>query len=235
MKDEDQSKLDPAEEARNILSAAMAVITGPAEFFRGMSRTGGFLRPLLFMIVLGLASGLVLSVLALIGLSPAGAVVTGLSALIVMPIMVGIFGFVAAALLFVIWKIMGSQQSYETAYRSMAYTAAIMPLTSLLEVVPYLGGIAGLVWTTFLLVTASIEVHAIKARTAWTGFGAICAIFVLASVSAEIAGRKMARHMQSWETENSRNLDRLQEMTPEEAGRALGDFFKGMQEAAGDK
>jgi len=216
-----------------ILPAAKEVITSPGEFYARMPRTGGFLQPLIFMVVLGVVSGLILSVLSLIGLAPGEGLITGLAALIFVPIIVGIFGFVGAAILFVIWKIMGSQESYETAYRCMAYTAAIMPITTVLNLIPYLGVVIGLVWVTYLLVTASIKVHDIKPQTAWIGFGVICAVFVFVSVSAEMAARKLSSDMQAWEAEmheRTGDLERLEEMTPEEAGQAIGDFFRGMQD-----
>lgn len=232
------SSLDIQEQVKAILPAALEVITRPREFYAQMPNTGGFLPPLVFMIVLGIVSGLVSSILSLINLAPAGAMFTGLASFIIVPIVVGIFGFIAAAILFIIWKIMGSQESYETAYRSMAYTSAIMPITTVLNFIPYLGVIIGLLWVTYLLVVASTEVHAIKANKAWIGFGAVCAILVLVSVSAEIASRKMARNIQTWEMEmkeRTGNLERLEEMTPEEAGQALGQFFKGLQGAAEDR
>lgn len=224
MEGEDKIKLDPAEEVKNIMPAAIAVITGPADFFRGLPKSGGYLRPLLFIVVLSAVSGLLGALLSLAGLGPASGLATGLFAIVLMPILAAIFGFIAAAILFVIWKLMGSRESFETAYRCLAYTAAIMPVTTVLNLIPYVGPVIGLVWMTFLLVTASTEVHTIKKKTAWAGFGAICAVLVLISVSAEIAGRKMAGHMQSWPQESQG------EMTPEEASRIMGDLLKGLQQ-----
>ncbi len=226
------------QQIKGILPAAKEVITSPGEFYSKMPRTGGFLQPLVFMIVLGVVSGLILSVLSLIGLAPGEGLVTGLAALIFVPIMVGIFGFVGAAILFVIWKIMGSQESYETAYRCMAYTAAIMPITTVLNLIPYLGVAIGLVWVTYLLVTASIRVHGIAAQKAWIGFGAICAIFVFASVSAEMAATKLSSDMQAWEAEikeRTGDLKGVEEMSPEEAGQAIGEFFRGMQKSGDEQ
>lgn len=226
------------EQIRGILPAAREVIVNPGEFYARMPKTGGFLQPLVFMVVLGLASGLLLSVLSLMGLATGSGLITGLAALIFVPIIVGIFGFIVAAVLFAIWKIMGSQESYETAYRCMAYTAAIMPITTVLNLIPYLGVIIGLVWVTYLLVTASVKVHGIQPQKAWIGFGVICAVFVFVSVSAEMAARKLSGEMQAWEVEmreRTGNLERLEEMTPEEAGQALGEFFRGLQESVGDR
>ncbi len=226
------------EQIRGILPTVREVIVNPGGFYATMPRSGGFLQPLVFMIVLGVVSGLILSVLSLIGLAPGGGLITGLAALIIVPILIGIFGFIVAAVLFVIWKIMGSQESYETAYRCMAYTAAIMPITTVLNLIPYLGVVIGLVWVTYLLVTASVKVHGIQTQKAWIGFGVICAVFVFASVSAEMAAKKLSSEMQAWETEmleRTGSLERIEEMTPEQAGQALGEFFRGMQESMEDR
>lgn len=238
MEEKENFQKDIQEQIKGILPAALEVITRPREFYARMPRTGGFLQPLVFMIALGIVSGLVISILSLINLAPAGTMFTGLASFIIMPVVVGIFGFIAAAILFIIWKIMGSQESYETAYRSMAYTAAIMPITTVLNFIPYIGVVIGLLWVTYLLVVASTEVHSIKTNTAWIGFGAVCAILVLLSVSAETATRKMTRQMQAWEMElqeRTRGLDNIEQKTPEEAGQALGDFFRGLQESVKDK
>lgn len=234
MENQQNVQADIQEQLKGIVPTVIEVITNPKGFFSKMPKTGGFVQPLLFMVVLGVVSGLITSVLSLVGVGPAGAMLSGLAAVILIPIVVAIFGFVGAAILFLIWKVLGSQESFETAYRGMAYTAAIMPITTILNFVPYIGGVIGLVWLTYLIVVVSTEVHAIKQKTAWIVFGAIGAVLALLSISAETAGRKMAREMEAWSQQHEhsmRNLERLQEMSPEEAGKAMGEFFKGMQEA----
>ncbi len=209
-------------------ATALEVITNPTGFFRQMPKTGGFLPPLIFMIVMGAIGGLLQAILGLFGLGSAD-VISGLIALILMPIMVAIFSFVGAAILFVFWKILGSTESYETAFRCGAYTAAIMPITILLNIIPYLGGILGLAWMTFLLVQASIEVHGLAAKKAWIAFGILFALLAISSITTEIATRKISRSMAEWQQTNQAQID---EMSPEEAGKAMGKFLKAFEEAA---
>jgi hypothetical protein len=231
------NNLNIQDQLSKIWPTSVEVITRPNEFFSKMPRSGGFLQPMFFMVAIGLVTGLIHTLLTLINLSPGGSI-TGLAALILMPLVVAVFGFVGAAILFGIWKVMGSRESYETAYRGMAYTAAIMPVTAVLGIIPYLGGIIGLVWMTYLIVVVSIVVQKIKAKTAWVVFGAICAFFALTSLGAEIAGRKMAKRMDAWQVENQDNieaLEKLQDMSPEEAGKAMGEFLRGLKEASEEK
>ena len=199
-----------------IQGEAIKVITNPVDFYKEMPKTGGFLPPLLFMVVLGVVAGIVQAILALIGLLPGQAVVTGITAIIFVPIMVAIFGFVGAAILFIILKLMGSQESYETAYRCGAYTMAILPITVVLGIIPYLGPALGTVWGAYLLIVASIEVHNIVPKTATLVFGILCAILVIFSISGEYAGRKLEKEME--------DIQKEMKLNPKDAS----EFMKGM-------
>ncbi len=236
MQQDNQIKDQATEEISAIPQTVLQVITHPAGFFRAMPKTGGFLRPLIFMVIMGIVGGFLQAVLSLIGLSTGG-LVSGVAAIILMPLLVTIFGFIGAAILFAIWKLMGSRHGFETAYRGMAYSAAITPVTSVFGILPYLGGILGIVWMTYLLVVVSTQVHEIKAKTAWTGFGAIGAILILMTLSTEIAARKMTRGLENWQKEsglNQKGLESLEDMSPEEAGEAVGRFLKGMNQGSAE-
>jgi hypothetical protein len=213
-----------------IIEAAKAVITSPAEFFRAMPRGGGFGDPLVFMVVMGVIAGLVQAVLGLVHLGVRVSIGMAIASVVVTPIGALIGGFIGAAILFVIWKLMGSQQSYETAYRCGAYMSAVMPITVVLGIIPWVGTLVGLAWACWLLIIASVEVHSIKAKTAQLVFGIIAALLALMSISAQITARRMARRMQTWQ--NEMGIKPGKDMTPEEAGRAAGAFLRGIQEEA---
>ena len=158
-------------------------------------------------------------------------------AIIMTPIMVAIFGFVGAAIVFVIWKLMGSNESYETAYRCGAYATAISPIAAVAGLIPWVGGLVGLAWMTYLLVIASVEVHKIPAKKAWMVFGIIAAIFAIMSLSAQAGVRKAQRSMAGFQKEmDAMGTSNNKDMTPEEAGKAAGNaaaaFVKAMQEQA---
>ncbi|MFP4316326.1 MAG: YIP1 family protein [Desulfovibrionales bacterium] len=207
-----------------IPATALQVITSPASFYRQMSRTGGYVQPLVFMAIMGVVSALVGLVLSIVGLG-SGGIGMAFAAIVITPILVAVFGFVVAAVIFAIWKIMGSFENFETGYRCVAFSSAIVPITTILGVIPYVGSLLGLAWTTYLLVVASTEVHGIEQKKAWVGFGAIAGILAIVSLSTEYAGRKMVKGFEGWQQQmESQNLE---EMTPEEAGKMVGDFLKG--------
>ena len=187
--------------ALDIVETVKGVITAPVEFYRGMAKGGGFGDPLVFAVVMGVATGLVQAVLGLLHFGAVVSVAMALASVIITPIVVLIFGFVGAAIMFVIWKLMGSNESYETAYRCGAYAAAISPITALLGVIPFVGSLIGLAWMLYLIVTASVEVHKLPSKKAWLVFGIIGAIFALMSISGTLAARRVQRDLGAWQRE----------------------------------
>jgi hypothetical protein len=170
---------------------AIKVITGPAAFFREMPRSGGFGEPLLFLMVMSAVTGLLQALLLLFGLAPdvQMSVTVAILSIILYPLVAAVAGFIIAAVLFVIWKVIGSQESYETAYRCMAYVGALFPITAVLGAIPYAGGVLGIALTTFFYVTASVETHKITAQKAWTVFGIIGVLLIAMNLGGELATR----------------------------------------------
>lgn len=71
------------------------------------------------------------------------------------------------------------------------------------------------------------EAHKVAKKTAWIVFGIIFVIFAFTSVGSQCAARKMKSTMSPW----TDRMEEAGEMSPEEAGKAMGEFFKGLQEA----
>ncbi len=205
-----------------IVSTALKVITNPSGFYRDMPKTGGFQHPIIFLVVMMVVSMVIgyIGSLAHIGISPMGGMMGAgaIAGIIIAPIIVLVFSFIAAGILFIIWKIMGSQENYETAYRCAAYSSGIIPVTSVLGFIPYLGSVAGLLWGFYLIITASIEVHKIKSSLAWTVWGIIAALFIMLSLSAQYAARKFSGE---W-------MEKAKEM--EKKGKEVEEATKKMQE-----
>lgn len=236
------SELEPKPESNNfdmgtVLQDAKKVITDPVNFYRNMPTSGGYANPLIFAVAMGLVAGVLVAVLSMIGLgrsSMGGAMAVGIGAIFMMPIMAAIASFVGAAILFVIWKLMGSDKDYEAAYRSAAYSFAIWPISVILGVIPYLGGIIQTLWSTFLGYTSSVEVGKVKEQTAKIVFGIIAAILVISGISSERAANQMAEKFERMENDMSgafKNLEGMDDMSAEEAGKKLGEFMNGLQEA----
>jgi len=205
-------------EINTIKKQVIQVITNPVAFYKSMAKTGGFVEPMVFIAVVGLVVGAIRAVL-LLGTSFGMA----LGALIMMPIIAPLAAFIGTVIVFIIWKLMGSRESYETAYRCVAYTFAVVPITVLLSLIPYIGSAAATAWGCYLCYVASVEVHAIQAKKAKLTWGIICAVFIIAGYSGERKARELEAR---WGDEDA---------AAEEMGKAFGKFFKGLEEAAQEK
>jgi hypothetical protein len=183
---------------------AVNVVAKPAEFFQNMSKTGGFLEPLVFVIFMGVITGVVQVMLNFAGLGYSAphenSMMAGLSFIIFMPVAAAISSFIGAAFLFVIWKIMGSSENYETAYRCGAYLMALAPITTVIGAIPYAGGVLSMALYVYYLVMASVYVHDLPAQKAWIVFGIIGAIFVFFGLFAERSMRHRDTDMEKWRT-----------------------------------
>jgi hypothetical protein len=203
-------------EAKNINFAAMPqtavqVVTAPAAFFKGMPKTGGFVEPLIFVAIMGVITGIIQALLSLFSLSYRGGM--GLTAVIIFPIAAVIGSFIGAAIIFVIWKLMGSQENYETSYRCTAYLMALAPITAILSIIPYAGGIINMAIYIFYIVAASTQVHNIPSQKAWMVFGIIGIIFALLGLKAEYTARHMAG--ERWRTTTEETAKQYQKYREE--------------------
>jgi len=208
-----------------VIDDAKKLITNPKQFYTDMPTTGGYVNPMIFLLVMAAIAGLITGVLGMMGLGmgamPGSSAFAGI---IIYPIAMLIGGFIAAGVMFIIWKLLGSEKSYETAYRCIAYSTAIAPVMAVISVIPYLGGIIHTLWGSFLMYIASTQVHAIKEQTAKVTFAILAAIGVIWGVSSERASRNMVAHFEKFEG--------IEDMTPEEAGEKLGEFLKGIEKGA---
>jgi hypothetical protein len=220
---------------------AIRVLTSPSVFFREMPKSGGFLEPLIFVVFMGIIVGFIQSILSILGLNLTTGMATGAASIIIFPIFIAIFSFVVAAILFVIWKLTGSKESYEAAYRCAAYISALTPITSILGVVPYIGAVISIALTTFFLVIASIEVHKIPSNKAWMVFGIIGLIFLIISISGECTSRKLmnqAGRLQREFEESSKIIQKKAdeaEKAAEEARKTAEEMKKQLQDTRPDR
>jgi len=218
----DSNAINQGFDLNKIKAQAIGVITEPANFFRTMVKSGGFQDPLIFLIVVSIVTAVIRAVFMLPS-SFVGAMVM----MIVTPVFVAVFGFIGAAILYVAWNVMGSKESYETAYRCLAYSAAVVPITTLISYVPYLGGFVATAWGFYLIFVASVEVHRIPRQKAQMVWGIVFVLFALMGLFAEIGARKAQKTLDQWEQKVNRG-----EVTPEEMGKMMGEFIIGLEKAA---
>lgn len=128
--------------------------------------------------------------------------------------------------MFVVWKLMGSDKNFETAYRCVAYAGAIYPITAVLGLIPYVGTIVGVTWGMYLMVTASVEMHGLEARKAYIVFGVLGVLGIMFNLNSE----RDARRAQAQLEEMGLTKEEMQNKSPEEIGKMVGEFLKGMEQ-----
>ncbi len=218
----------------SVIDDAKKIILSPADFFAGMAKQGGYVEPMIFVTVMGLLAGLVTAVVSLLGGGFMMGMTGGFLSIIIIPVFAVIGSFIGAVIMFVIWKLMGSTESYETAYRCVAYSSAIYPVSAIAGLVPYLGTAVSVVWGIWLMIVASTTVHNIEAKKAQIVLGILGAIALLLNLSGERTSRQMEKMMGEIGSNMQGSLENMENMTPEEAGEALGKFMKGLEKAAGE-
>jgi len=212
-----------------IIENAGRMIRDPVGFYRDTDKSGGFLEPLIYVVVMAAGTGLIIAVLSLLGAGMTGAIAIGLGAVIVFPVVAVIGSFIAAAILFLVWKLLGSNESYETGYRCVAYATVVYPVSAVLGLIPYLGAMLGVVWGMYLMIVATSEVHRLKRKTAYIVFGVLGVLLIVSNISAERVGRRMAPGQNIISEQSRENEYKV----PLEAGEAVDEFMKGFQKATG--
>ena len=220
-------------------------------FYRNMPKSGGISEALIFLLVMGVLSSAVFIALSFVGITGAG--FASLSAIIIMPIGLLIGSFIAAALFFVIWKLMGSSEGFATTYRCIAYATAILPILTIVDNIPYVGVLVRTLWGTWLMIIASTEVHGRGQPLSNIVFGGLAILGLILGISGEYAARnaqaiaeeevqEFIEQMKPLEDQAERLSEQLKplenlgvnedgEIDPEKMGRALGEFMKGLEEA----
>ena len=250
---EPSNSVEPTAEANDafnfgtVIEDAKKVITDPVGFYKSMPTTGGYANPVIFVIVMTLATAVIGFLLSAIGIVKFNAIVGGavtIGMVIIIPIFAVLGSFIAAAIMFVIWKLMGSEKDYETAYRCIAYSSAIAPVIAVISLIPYLANLIKALWGGFLIYTASTEVHKIKNQTAMIVIGILTALNVFISFGSERTARhwqgkmkgfeKAAEQFESSAKDGSigaalQNIESMEDMSPEEAGKQVGEFLKGLE------
>ncbi|THT97598.1 hypothetical protein E9531_15805 [Lampropedia puyangensis] len=167
---------------KRIAQLALYVVVRPVEYFRTMPRQGSLMEPLAFAIVLAIVVTLISAMLTWVGgalgLIPAQVGINLLDLLVFVPGMIVSASVIGAAILLLVWKVLGSQWGYGVAFRCTVATLAVSPITTVFALIPVVGLWVNVIWTMYLLVVASTEVHGIsrkKAVIAFTVMGGLIA------------------------------------------------------------
>jgi hypothetical protein len=161
---------------------------------------------------MGVVAGIIQAIWSLLGFRYGGGMGASLYPIIFMPIAAAIGSFIGAAIIFVIWKLMGSQENYETSYRCMAYLMALAPITAIFSAIPYAGVIINMAIFVYYIVIASTQVHNIPSQKAWLVFGIIGIVLALISLKGEYSVRNLSSQAEQWKKTSTEMQKQAEEM-----------------------
>jgi hypothetical protein len=214
----------------SVIENAKQVVTRPREFYQEMPKTGGFTDPLIFIAVMGIAAGLIGGVFSLFSNGHIGAMSFGLISVFTMPVIAIVGCFISGMIMFAVWRLMGSTEDYQAAFRCVAFSTVIFPAFPVLGLVPYLGTIASDAWWVWLMILASIGAHNLDKDKSTLVLGVLGVIIVLVGLS----GEHSQRHMEARFHEFNEKMTEFNNMNPEQMGEAAGQFLKGLEKATKD-
>lgn len=164
--------------AGDLFGQASDVIARPAEFFAEMPGEGGLWRATVFAVVMGFVAGILGFVL---GVLPAfrSTFTTPLAAFA--STVVGMF------LVHVLAMLAGGRGTLDASYRLAAYLMVFLPLVVVASVLPYLN-IAMAGYGVYALVMGVISVHQLEERRAWSVFGGVGVLGLLAFLVSSVGG-----------------------------------------------
>ena len=191
-------------------ATALKVITRPAAFYREMPKTGGLIEPLAFMLVMAAVTAVIDALLGLIGVKSILSAGMAIARIIIYPGIILVAGFIWALIMQVVWKSMGSPEPFETAFRCVAYVSALMPVLTIVAAIPQAGPFLSIVAWVYFYVTASIEVHTIKAQKAWLVFGVLGVAMYLLILSTGVADYSYRKRIEMQNVEMQREMQEMQ-------------------------
>lgn len=195
-----------------VIERVKFIVTQPKLFYQQLERHGGYQDPLIFAAIMGAVSGLTGAVLSLFSSVHFGGVSFSLLSIFIIPMMTVVGCFIVGALMFAVWKLMGSREDFETSFRCVAYSTAIMPFSIILAVVPYIGTLIADMWWFGLMYFASITRHSLSERISLIVLGIIAILFVAMNLS----GEKTQREYGARQGEFNQLMNEIQQQTVEQ-------------------
>lgn len=144
----------------------------------------------------------------LVGMGTAGGALAAAAGAVLFPFLTLLMSFLGAGIYHVLCKLMGGQAPFRGTYAAFAAMAALMPVSTLLNFVPF-GPVLGQVLGVYLSVQAAVGLHRVGVVKAWAVLGTLGGLSILLSVAGTLGMRRVQRLSE-------------QGRLPEAIGQALG-------------
>ncbi len=170
------------------------VLTGPADFFRGVARRGNFVNPLVFALICAVIYGVLNGFFSMLGNIIAGtsgvggAIVGFVLGMILWPIYVAVSLFIGAGIYYLLVMLLAGQSNagYEATFRVGAYASVILvplAIVSIFNVIPVVGPfISGLLSLVIGVYGVIIQVLGIREVHSTTTGRAVAVVLIPTAV-----------------------------------------------------
>ena len=176
----------PGSALEDVLPTAIDVLGDPRGFFSSMPREGGYDAPGIFAAVMLVAYAVVVALFTLLRLQLVGVLVS----LIVLPIVSAIGLLIASAVVLFLSRALGSDATFESSFRIVAYSSALLPIQAVALLIPYLP-ILVQAYGFYLLIVGVIAVHRVEEQKAWRVLGSVAAVMLVFSLFGTMAARRV--------------------------------------------
>ena len=199
---------ETASPLEDVLPTAIEVLGDPRGFYSSMPREGGYEAPGIFAGVMLIAYGAVLALFSLVHLQIVGVLVS----LVLMPIFAAIGLAIGAAIVLFLSRALGGDATFESSFRIVAYSSALMPLQAIAMAIPYVP-ILVQAYGLYIIIVAVIAVHKVDEQRAWTVLGSIGAFLLVLSLLGTLTARRMAPRIDRLGHDLEKSADQLNRAT----------------------
>ncbi len=213
------------------------VLMSPKEYFQSMEKTGGYVEPIIKVVIYGLASGMIALILSLLHLGAMGGLVgraAGIGSLFMAPIIAVIGLFIGGLILLIISMICKGNTDFEANVRVIASIQVISPISALAGIFSgfnlYLGAVVSIavsiygLWLLYNAVIHALSGDKLRIRIV-AGILALLSIIVTFS---SISAKKMLKNRLGGQLDNI-NDEEVQKQI-QEAAENMKKLFKEAQE-----
>jgi hypothetical protein len=193
-----------------VLPTAIEVLTDPRAFFSSMPRDGGYEAPGIFAGVMLVAYGAIFGLFSLLRLELLGFI----AALIFVPILCAIGLGIGSAVVLFLSRALKGEATFESSFRIVAYSTALLPVVAVTALVPYLP-ILVQAYGIYIFIVAVIAVHKVEEQRAWTVLGSIGAVILLLALLSTFTARRVAPKLDRLGHELERSAEQLERAAEE--------------------
>ncbi len=194
----------------DILPTAIEVVTDPRAFFAAMPRDGGYEAPGIFAGAMLVAYGVIFGLYSLLRLHFFGLI----AALIFVPLLGAIGLAIGTAIVLFLSRALKGEATFESSFRIMAYSAALLPIAAVAALVPYLP-ILVQAYGIYIFIVAVVAVHKVEEQRAWTVLGGIGAAIIVLALLSTFTARRVAPKLDRLGHELERSAEQLKRAAEE--------------------